>query len=127
MRQPQLLLIDDEPALAAFVAHVAEDCGFESVLTSEDRTFREKFLDQRPDMVALDLGMPGMDGFETCRRMREAGSGAYIVALTGWGQDKDRRRVLRSGFDAHLTKPADPAQLEELLATGRLKKQVASG
>jgi CheY-like chemotaxis protein len=70
--------------------------------------------------VLLDLGMPGIDGYETCRRMREAGSRAYIVALTGWGQEKDRHQVLSSGFDAHLTKPADPAHLEELLAHGRL-------
>jgi CheY-like chemotaxis protein len=58
-----------------------------------------------------------MDGYETCRRIRAAtGRGVRVIALTGWGQDQDKRVVERAGFDAHLTKPADPAALERLLA-----------
>jgi CheY-like chemotaxis protein len=62
--------------------------------------------------------MPEMDGYETCRRLREEsdGSHVYIVAVTGWGQLQDRERALAEGFDAHLTKPADPRVLEQLLA-----------
>jgi CheY-like chemotaxis protein len=60
--------------------------------------------------------MPGIDGYETCRRMRQAlGAQVFIVALTGWGQEQDKDEALRAGFDAHLTKPADPAALEQLL------------
>jgi CheY-like chemotaxis protein len=60
--------------------------------------------------------MPGIDGHETCRRMRQAlGAQVFIVALTGWGQEQDKDEALRAGFDAHLTKPADPAALEQLL------------
>jgi CheY-like chemotaxis protein len=62
--------------------------------------------------------MPGMDGYETCRRIRAqaAGRELVIVALTGWGQEQDKQRALAGGFDAHLTKPADPAALARILA-----------
>jgi CheY-like chemotaxis protein len=69
-----------------------------------------------PTLVLLDIGMPGMDGYETCRRIRQAmGTRITVVALTGWGQEQDKRDAQRAGFDAHLTKPADPAALERLL------------
>jgi DNA-binding response OmpR family regulator len=71
-----------------------------------------------PDIVILDIGMPGLDGYETCRRIREEfGSSLVVVALTGWGQERDKHRAMQAGFDVHLTKPADPALLEGLLAT----------
>jgi CheY-like chemotaxis protein len=64
--------------------------------------------------------MPGLDGYETCRRMRsEHGAETVIVALTGWGQDRDKEAALRAGFDAHLTKPAHPQALADLLAGNR--------
>ena len=70
-----------------------------------------------PDMVFLDIGMPGMDGFETARRTREMpiGSKATLVALTGWGEEETRKRVKEAGFDRHITKPADIGDLEALL------------
>jgi CheY-like chemotaxis protein len=72
-----------------------------------------------PDVVLLDIGLPGIDGYETCRRLRQqCGTGVTIVALTGWGQDRDKRRAQDAGFDAHLTKPADPVALEALLMKG---------
>jgi DNA-binding response OmpR family regulator len=69
-------------------------------------------------VVLLDIGMPGLDGYETCRRIREKwGSGVIIVAITGWGQQSDKRSALESGFDAHITKPADPTKLEQMICT----------
>ena len=70
--------------------------------------------------------MPDLDGYETCRRLRAEpfGQSAYIVALTGFGQVRDRERALADGFDAHLTKPADPRILQELL-TARAARRVA--
>ena len=70
-----------------------------------------------PDLVLLDIGMPGMDGYEACRRLRETpnAAAALIVALTGWGQDQDKERARLSGFDAHLTKPADLDIVEKML------------
>ena len=124
MRAPQLLLIDDEPALATFVAHAAEECGFEPTLTSDDRTFREKFGQQRPDMVALDLGMPGMDGVELLRFLAEESFKAPVIIISGFD-----RRVLESAFRlgealgltmaGPLEKPVRLEELEDLL--NRLK------
>ncbi len=68
-----------------------------------------------PTVVLLDIGLPHMDGYEACRRMRaKKGAGMRIVALTGWGQEDDRRRAMEAGFDAHLTKPVDFERLAEI-------------
>jgi CheY-like chemotaxis protein len=71
----------------------------------------------QPDVVFLDIGMPGIDGYEACRRIRREVSGRsiVIVAVTGWGQAQDKQRAHEAGFDAHLTKPVDPATFEALL------------
>jgi signal transduction histidine kinase/ActR/RegA family two-component response regulator len=70
-----------------------------------------------PEVVLLDIGMPGMDGYEVARRMRArpAGRAALLVALTGWGQPEDKRRSAEAGFDDHLTKPVDPGVLATVL------------
>jgi CheY-like chemotaxis protein len=72
----------------------------------------------RPDVVLLDLGMPKMNGYEAARHIREQpwGKDMLLVALTGWGQEEDRRRTFEAGFDHHLTKPVEPAALENVLA-----------
>jgi CheY-like chemotaxis protein len=73
----------------------------------------------RPPQVALlDIGLPGMDGYELARRLRARyGPGtAVLVALTGWGQEEDRRRAQEAGFDHHLVKPVDLSDLRALLA-----------
>jgi signal transduction histidine kinase len=74
---------------------------------------------RRPEIVVLDVGMPKLDGCEVARRIRaEAwGRGAVLVALTGWGQDVDRKRSREAGFDMHLVKPVDPATLCDMLVT----------
>jgi len=72
----------------------------------------------RPQVVLLDIGLPKMDGYEAARNIRQRpwGKTMLLVALTGWGQEEDRRRTREAGFDHHLTKPVDPADLEGLLA-----------
>jgi two-component system CheB/CheR fusion protein len=71
-----------------------------------------------PDLVLLDLGMPGMDGFEVSRQLRKTPGLEHTVlaALTGWGQDDHRKKTASAGFDHHLTKPLEPQALEILLA-----------
>ena len=93
MPLPRLLLIDDEPALADFMANAAAACGFEPVVTSEDRQFRDEFLASRPDMVALDLGMPGMDGVELIRFLADQNYRSPVLIVSGFD-----RRVLESAF-----------------------------
>ena len=72
----------------------------------------------RPDVVVLDIGLPKMTGYEAARHIREQPWGRHmiVIAVTGWGQEEDRRRALEAGCDHHLTKPVDPAALEKLLA-----------
>ena len=120
MKQPQLLLIDDEPALAEFIAAAASECGYEPILTSDDGQFREEFLASRPDMVALDLGMPGMDGIELLRFLADRQFGGPVLIISGF-----ERRVLESAFRlgealgltmaGPIEKPVRLKDLEELL------------
>jgi PAS domain S-box-containing protein len=71
----------------------------------------------QPDIVLMDIGLPKLNGYDAARRMREqpSGQGAVLIALTGWGQDEDRRRSKEAGFDYHMVKPVDPAELQGLL------------
>ncbi len=68
-------------------------------------------------MVLLDIGLPRMSGYETCRRIREQswGKGVLLGAISGWGQEEDKRKAREAGFDQHLTKPPDPHVLRQLL------------
>ncbi|HXG81974.1 MAG TPA: response regulator [Sphingomicrobium sp.] len=117
---PRLLLIDDEPALAAFVAKAADLCGFEPAIAEEDEQFRRLFQEKRPQMVALDLGMPGMDGIELLRFLAEQEYREPVLIISGFD-----RRVLESAYRlgealglqmvGPLEKPARLEQLEEIL------------
>lgn len=71
----------------------------------------------RPDVILLDLGMPGMNGYEVCREIRKQpwGGDVLLIAQTGWGQEQDRQRTTDAGFDGHLTKPIDHDRLEKIL------------
>ena len=93
MTRPRLLLIDDEPQLAAFVANAARLCGFDPISTDRDDDFRGRFVEHRPEMVALDLGMPGMDGVELLRFLADHGFGGPVLIISGFD-----RRVLESAF-----------------------------
>jgi CheY-like chemotaxis protein len=74
-------------------------------------------LEFKPDLILLDIGMPRMDGYEVCRRIRQEPTveGAVVVALTGWGDEEDRRLSRAAGFDNHLVKPVDPTALQGLI------------
>lgn len=78
----------------------------------------------RPDVILLDIGMPRLNGYDACRRIRGQawGNEVVLVALTGWGQDEDKRLSYEAGFDFHLVKPVDPAALEKLLLSMPAKK-----
>ena len=120
MRHPRLLVIDDEPALAEFVAQVANECGFRPVLTADDGAFRDAFRAERPDVVVLDLGMPGMDGIELLRFLASENNDVPVLLFSGFD-----RRVLESAFRlgealgqrmiGPLEKPVRFQELERLL------------
>src|SRR6185369_11126076 len=116
MPQPRLLLIDDEPVLADFLANAARETGFEPIVTAEDQQFRDEFTAERPDMVALDLGMPGMDGVELLRFLAEQDYRSPVLIVSGFD-----RRVLESAFrlgaalGLNMAGPLEkPVRLEEL-------------
>ena len=85
---------------------------------ADGREVLEQVERHRPDVVLLDIGLPRMNGHEAARWIREQpwGRGMLLVALTGWGQDEDRRRSSAVGFDHHLVKPVEIAELLDLLA-----------
>src|SRR5689334_23767479 len=116
MDQPRLLLIDDEPVLAEFLASAARECGYDPVITAEDQQFRDEFRANAPDMVALDLGMPGMDGVELLRFLADENYRSPVLIVSGFD-----RRVLESAFrlgealGLNMAGPLEkPLRLEEL-------------
>ena len=124
MTLPRLLLIDDEPALATFVAKAADLCGFAPVIAEQDQQFRDSFMENRPQMVVLDLGMPGMDGVQLLRFMADEGFKDPVLIISGFD-----RRVLESAYRlgealglqmvGPLEKPARLEELEEILTKVR--------
>jgi len=120
-RTPRILVIDDDRLLCELVRTTFELEGFE-VDTAYDVIEAERVLvESRPDAILLDIGLPGIDGYETARRLRAvpALSGAYFVALTGYGQEEDRRKAQEAGFDLHVVKPIRAEALMRLLSAHR--------
>ena len=118
----RVLVVDDNRDAADSLTMLLELRGFKAFVCHDGHAALALALELQPDVVVLDLGLPGVDGFEVCRRLREAGlTKTCIVAVTGFGQDEDRRRSHAAGFDAHMVKPVDPDDLvkriEESLAT----------
>jgi PAS domain S-box-containing protein len=113
----RILVADDNRDAAESLAMLLKMSGYE-VRTAEDgeaalRT-SEQFL---PHAAFIDIGMPRLNGYEVAKRMRPEpwGAGIRLIALTGWGQDENKRQAFESGFDHHLTKPVDPTDLDRLL------------
>jgi two-component system CheB/CheR fusion protein len=115
----RVLVVDDNRDSADTLSTLLQVMGCEVAVAYDGAEALEVGARFKPDAVLLDLGMPKLDGFETCERMRGApwGRAICIVAVTGWGQDEDRRRTKEAGFNAHMVKPADPGKLTELLAS----------
>jgi signal transduction histidine kinase len=113
----RVLVVDDNTAGARAMQRLVTALGGDCRVAHNGEAGLADVREFRPDIVILDIGMPGLDGYETCRRIREEfGSSLVVVALTGWGQERDKLKAMEAGFDMHLTKPADPIVLEGLLA-----------
>jgi CheY-like chemotaxis protein len=114
----RVLVVDDNRDAADSLGMLLRRIGTD-VTVVHDGAAALRALDAcRPDVVLLDLGMPEMDGYSVARRIRERPEhrDVVLIALTGWGQEEDRRRTRIAGFDHHLTKPADLGALQALLA-----------
>ncbi|HXS89859.1 MAG TPA: ATP-binding protein [Steroidobacteraceae bacterium] len=114
-----VLVVDDNKDAAESLAMLLRTAGAEVRVAHDGPTALEEFERCESHVVLLDIGMPDMDGCEVARRLREISrpDRVALVALTGWGQDEDRRRVREAGFDHHLVKPVDLASLQALLTS----------
>jgi PAS domain S-box-containing protein len=113
----RILVVDDNEDAAVTLAMLLELNGHQTFVAHDGDAALEAANQLEPDLVLLDIGLPTIDGHEVCRRLRAQPRGANmrVVALTGWGQDADRRRSREAGFDGHLTKPVAYEELESLV------------
>jgi CheY-like chemotaxis protein/two-component sensor histidine kinase len=114
----KILVVDDNRDAAETLSLALGFSGYEVVTAFSGPEALAVGARERPRVVILDVGMPGMDGYETVRRLRLEpwGHHALAIALTGWGQEQDKRAARAAGFDEHLTKPIDPARIDEMVA-----------
>jgi len=124
----RVLLIEDNPDARETMADLLEIWGYEVETAADGEKGIEQARVSRPDVALVDIGLPGVDGYQVAGSIRKAEEvergeptlGAsppiFLIALTGYGQPEDRRRAVDAGFDAHLVKPVDPAALSRLLA-----------
>lgn len=114
----RVLLAEDDEDSAMSLALLLEHYGCTTRVVHDGLTALQVGAEFHPQVVLLDIGMPGIDGWETCRRMRKEpwGRKALAIALTGWGQDEDKRRTMEAGFDHHLVKPVRVTSLLDVFA-----------
>ena len=112
----RVLIIEDNEDAREMLRNLLQLSGHEVHEAGDGATGVEQARRVRPEAALIDIGLPGMDGYEVARRIRADLPGTRLVALTGYGQPEDRDRALAAGFDVHLVKPVDPDQLERLLA-----------
>jgi CheY-like chemotaxis protein len=114
----RVLVVDDNVDAARALATILEMTGYEVGLAHDGPTALQEVLDYRPKVVLLDIGPPGLDGFEVARQIRQQAvlSHVVLVALTGYGQAMDLQLSHDAGFDHHLVKPASLSDIEKILS-----------
>ncbi|MDB4963001.1 MAG: domain S-box-containing protein [Myxococcales bacterium] len=116
----RVLIVDDNEDATRMLSMLLSAWGHDVATAGDGPTALAAVQAQHPEILLLDLGLPGMSGYEVATRLREAGeTDLQIVAVSGYGQPEDVARAHAAGFDAHLTKPVDRAELERVLAGGR--------
>jgi PAS domain S-box-containing protein len=125
----RILVVDDNVDAAESLARLLQFEGHDARTSHTGPAALEAAQADPPEMVILDLGMPGMDGFEVARQLRAlpGSKEVLLVALTGWAQEDDRRRCYEAGFDGHLPKPVELDALRQFLAHPRLINKKAQG
>jgi CheY-like chemotaxis protein len=113
----RVLIADDNRDAADSLAMLLELDGHQVFVAADGEEALSVFQQQAPDIVLLDIGMPLLSGLEVARRIRALPGGAKVllVAVTGWGQEKDRLASVAAGFDHHLTKPVEPEAVSMLI------------
>ena len=121
----RVLVVDDNVDAATTLNFFLKALGHETRMAYNGEQALQAFDEFRPEIVLLDIGLPGINGYEVARRIRSRKpSGVRIIAVTGWGQPEDRRQSAEAGFDVHLVKPVDEKQLLQVLS---VKAQPANG
>jgi two-component system CheB/CheR fusion protein len=117
----RVLIVEDSSDTAIMLEETAKSWGHEVAVAPNGAVAIELANIFLPEILLIDIGLPQMNGYELARRLRQlpAAKTACLVAITGYGQEHDRRAAHEAGFDLHLTKPVDPARLQRLLATLR--------
>ncbi len=117
----RVLIVEDNSDAQQALADLLEIWGHQVDTASDGLEGTRKALALRPEVALIDIGLPGIDGFEVARRIRQdaAGKALMLVALTGYGAPEQRAKALESGFDLHLVKPVDPERLSALISLGR--------
>src|SRR5262249_5478724 len=123
-RRLRILVVADHPDAADSLRMRRELLGYEVAVAHSGPTGVATATAWHPDVVLCDIGLPGMNGYAVAGALRQnpATAAARMIALTGYGQEEDRRRSREAGFDAHLVKPADPIALRKLLAASKPPK-----
>lgn len=117
----RVLLVEDQPDGREMLRLILELLGNHVEVAADGLEGLNKALAFRPEVGILDIGLPQLDGYQLARKIRESlGADVFLIALTGYGSAEDRRRALDAGFNIHLTKPADPAELTRLVGQGRV-------
>jgi signal transduction histidine kinase len=116
----RVLVVDDNQDAADTLVTLLQLLGHEAVCVSDPHQVVETFETFAPDIIFLDIGMPGLSGYDVARRLRAnpAGREVMLVALTGWGQPEDRKRTAEAGFDDHVVKPVDLATIQRICERG---------
>ena len=112
-----MLVADDNRDSAETLAMLLRVDGHEVMIAHDGPAALAAFGGFTPDIVLLDIGMPGSNGYEVARQIRRASLGGEVklIAITGWGQEADKQKAFAAGFDHHLTKPVDTRQLNQLI------------
>ena len=124
----QILVVDDNIDAATTVVWLLESMGYENCTIAHDGpTALEIARELQPDVILLDLGLPGMNGYEVCRELRRNPMFAdtLIIAQTGWGEERNREMAYFAGFNHHFVKPLQPDDLAGLLAKVPARKPAA--
>lgn len=115
-RAMRVLIVDDNVDSAEMLSVLVGLHGHQTRTAHDGDAALQAYREFEPDLALLDIGLPGMNGYDVARELRRSGAtSCRLVAITGWGQEDDRRRARAAGFDCHVTKPADPEVIIRLL------------
>jgi CheY-like chemotaxis protein len=125
--QRYIVIVEDNPDVRELLRLKLRRLGHSVDAVSDGRDGVQRILDGRPDMALIDIGLPGIDGYQVARQVRSRmGDDVVLVAVSGFGLPEDKRKAIEAGFDDHLTKPADTGDIENLLSRFPPRNSISS-